>query len=242
MITVFRKENSFLSNMYTCRIEYEGIIYPSVENAYQAAKTLIQSDKVKIANMTPSEAKKYGRHVVLREDWDSVKDEVMTALLDEKFKDKQLLSMLLSTDPELLIEGNWWHDNYWGVCQCSKCKDKIHNNRLGELLQRKRNLSQYISNTFTMYFGSIYNRGNQAIIENPAILYDRETYTMIKVGNYDMCMQYFTTVAAKSAEFASAWTVLQFNRDTYMDRALACEKMNKAMMYTGALKKILELE
>jgi predicted NAD-dependent protein-ADP-ribosyltransferase YbiA (DUF1768 family) len=30
----------FLSNFHVCAIEYEGLIYPSTENAYQASKVV----------------------------------------------------------------------------------------------------------------------------------------------------------------------------------------------------------
>ena len=36
-----------------------------------------------------------------------------------------------------LIEGNTWHDNYWGVCSCSKCNGR-GKNRLGKLLMKVR--------------------------------------------------------------------------------------------------------
>lgn len=36
----FRGEYDFLSNFYKCNVEHEGVIYSSVENAFQAAKTL----------------------------------------------------------------------------------------------------------------------------------------------------------------------------------------------------------
>jgi predicted NAD-dependent protein-ADP-ribosyltransferase YbiA (DUF1768 family) len=36
----FTKENRWLSNYHLIDIEYEGVIYPSTEHAFQAAKQL----------------------------------------------------------------------------------------------------------------------------------------------------------------------------------------------------------
>ena len=38
----------------------------------------------------------------------------------------------------LLIEGNTWHDNYWGDCSCNRCKSKSGENMLGILLMELR--------------------------------------------------------------------------------------------------------
>ena len=46
---------------------------------------------------------------------------------------------LLATGEEELIEGNYWHDTCWGVCNCAKCGDKGEN-RLGKLLMEVRTL------------------------------------------------------------------------------------------------------
>jgi len=39
-INTFRGKYRFLSNFYYAEVNYEGIRYPTVEHAYQAAKTL----------------------------------------------------------------------------------------------------------------------------------------------------------------------------------------------------------
>lgn len=40
----------------------------------------------------------------------------MVEVLQEKFRDPQLADLLVATHPKDLIEGNDWHDNYWGDC------------------------------------------------------------------------------------------------------------------------------
>jgi len=120
---------------------YEGIIYKSTEAAFQAAKTLDVAERERIAVMTPSQAKKAGRSLQLRPDWEEVKDKVMYDVCRAKFKMNgtlQLEEKLLATGDEELIEGNTWHDNYWGNCTCDKCKDIPGRNQLGKTLMKLR--------------------------------------------------------------------------------------------------------
>lgn len=54
----FRGEYGFLSNSYNCYIEYEGKVYPSVENTFQASKTLSRDEREIFTKCTQIEAKK----------------------------------------------------------------------------------------------------------------------------------------------------------------------------------------
>lgn len=137
-IDKFDGKYSFLSNFYKCHIMYEGLHFSSTEAAFQAMKTLNDIERHKFENLSPSDAKKLGRHITLRPDWESVKDQIMLDILRIKFSDPDLKEKLLSTGDSELIEGTTWHDNYWGNCSCSKCKDKIGNNMLGKLLMQVR--------------------------------------------------------------------------------------------------------
>lgn len=111
----------WLSNFHPCQIEFEGVTYPSVEHAYQAAKTNDPQIRNFIATIqTASEAKRLGRGLKLRDDWDEVKYTIMHRLLEKKFYDQTLRAALLATKGEL-VEGNYWHDNIWGRCSCEKC-------------------------------------------------------------------------------------------------------------------------
>lgn len=139
MISLFKDDYAFLSNFYPCDIEYEGITYPSVEAAFQAQKTEDVGIQMTFAETAdPAKAKHLGRKVPLRDDWEIKKDHIMYVLLKIKFSDPILKQKLLNTGNELLIEGNTWHDNYWGVCTCSKCIRKEHTNMLGRLLMKVR--------------------------------------------------------------------------------------------------------
>ena len=126
MISEFDKEWAFLSNFYWSEIEFEGITYPTNEHFFQAMKSLDINERRAIANCrTPGQAKRMGRQVALRPDWEEVKIDVMREGLYRKFADEEL------------VEGTWWHDRYWGVCKCAKCGGKGENH-LGQLLMEVR--------------------------------------------------------------------------------------------------------
>lgn len=139
MITSFDGEYSFLSNFYPCQIEYYGVKYPTSEHAFQAAKThnIMQKEAIKKAD-TPGKAKRLGRKVEIRSDWEEVKDQIMYEIILNKFKNKEMKAKLLATNNEQLVEGNYWHDNYWGSCVCLKCWQKPKENKLGKILMRVR--------------------------------------------------------------------------------------------------------
>lgn len=130
----FRNEYWFCSNFYPSPVYG----YPTVEHAYQAAKTTDLTERRKIrAAKSPGEAKRLGRKVQLRADWVEIKDTVMETLLRQKFAEPSLRKILLETGEVELIEENNWHDNYWGECSCAKCQGR-GKNRLGKLLMKIR--------------------------------------------------------------------------------------------------------
>jgi ribA/ribD-fused uncharacterized protein len=116
-INRFTGEYGFLSNFYHAAVRLDGVTYFSVEHAFQAAKTNNASERNRIRNAsTPGAAKKLGRKVKLRPDWESVKINIMRDLLQQKFAVDPLKSRLLATNNEELTEGNTWNDQFWGVC------------------------------------------------------------------------------------------------------------------------------
>ena len=134
MITSFTGEYWFLSNFYMCDVYYEGILYPSSEHAYAAAKTTDDNLRMEIANIrTPDAAKKFGRIMELRDDWDAVKINVMREILNSKFYNRELMTRLRETAPAELIEGNTWGDTVWGQCPLG-----VGHNWLGKLLMEIR--------------------------------------------------------------------------------------------------------
>lgn len=135
MINTFKGEHAFLSNFYilTYPIHWRGINYKSSEHFFQAMKTLNFQERLNFAQLqTAGETKRLGKEIPLREDWNDVKDVVMRTALTLKFStNDELAYQLLSTGDQTLVEGNHWHDNYWGNCTCQKCINKPGKNQLG---------------------------------------------------------------------------------------------------------------
>ena len=139
MINYFSGEYEFLSNFYMTPVLYEGLWYPSSEHAYQAAKTIILKERMMILNCrTPGQAKRMGskksKKITLRPGWDSIRFDIMLEIVISKFKNEELVKKLISTKNKKLIEGNYWHDNYWGWCDCLDCGNRTKSNNLGFIL------------------------------------------------------------------------------------------------------------
>lgn len=115
----FFGEYRFLSNFWPCEVTYDGKRYPSVEHAYQAAKTLDEAERTSIRKAgSAGEAKKLGRRVTMRKDWENVKVGVMRDLVTQKFtNDPDLKARLAATRGRYLEETNTWGDVFWGVCR-----------------------------------------------------------------------------------------------------------------------------
>lgn len=133
-IVSFTGPNFFLSNFYPCEVGFEGRVYQSSEHAYMAAKTTDENIRAYIAaQSTPSAAKKVGRSIPLRENWNDTRIHYMRIILENKFGDYELRDKLDSTKGCELIEGNTWGDTFWGQCPLGNG----HNN-LGKLLMQIR--------------------------------------------------------------------------------------------------------
>ena len=132
MIKEFRGEYRWLSNFWPCAVVLDNVSYKSVENAYQAAKCENKADQEQFENCTAGQAKRLGRKVVMRGDWERVKVGIMVRLLEEKFGQEPLRSQLVETEDALIEEGNTWGDTFWGVC------DGEGENYLGKLIMEIR--------------------------------------------------------------------------------------------------------
>ena len=145
-ITQFRGSYHFLSNFYTCAITYKEKIYPSAEHLYQALKTKDEASRTIIRQAKTSQlAKKLGRDVCLRENWEQIKDNLMYMVVRLKFLQTPLLQkLLLDTKEQSLTEGNYWCDNYWGNCSCYRCKQIKGKNKLGKILMTIRELTKLV--------------------------------------------------------------------------------------------------
>lgn len=133
MIGPFKNQYEFLSNFAPSIIFYDGFVYPTVEHAFQASKTMDYNMRKSISEAkTPGQAKRLGRHLVLRPYWADIKIRVMTDLVTKKFAIHELRMKLLETGDEELVEKNFWNDIFWGIC------NGIGENNLGKILMNIR--------------------------------------------------------------------------------------------------------
>lgn len=135
MINKFRGANRFLSNFFETDVTWEGLTYPSSEAAFQAAKTLDLEERKRFCIMPPTQAKREGYRVKLRNDWEEVKIRVMYEIVLAKFSQNEFLKQkLLATGNEWLEEGNTWGDKTWGTV------NGVGNNYLGKILMAVRSV------------------------------------------------------------------------------------------------------
>lgn len=150
-ITSFAGRYEFLSNFHPSPVRIligaEWAKCATVEHAYQASKTLNKRWRTKIVECpTPGAAKRMGNKIERVVYWDDVKTIIMLELLRQKFSRAKFRHKLLATGSRSLIEGNHWHDNFWGVCSCDRRDSEFGaldgcnggQNWLGRLLERVR--------------------------------------------------------------------------------------------------------
>jgi ribA/ribD-fused uncharacterized protein len=152
MITRFAGEHAFLSNFFqaptTIPFQGKALVIPDVEHGFQVLKAAQPEEALWVmAAPTAREAKRRGRTITPREDWEQVKREAMLRLVLAKFRQNPELCVLLAaTGEQQLSEGNVWHDNYWGSCNCGKCIQRharepgylLSQNYLGQILMAVR--------------------------------------------------------------------------------------------------------
>lgn len=132
----FFGEYRWLSNFHLAEVKDElGIVYPSTEHAYQAAKTEDPEIREQCLDMTCREVKKWGQTLEIRDGWDDLKYFIMFCLIREKFQNHtELTNKLLKTRWKYLEETNHWGDEFWGV----NYKTGKGQNKLGLALQQVR--------------------------------------------------------------------------------------------------------
>lgn len=120
--------------------EYQGILYRTSENFYQAMK--LPKDRLdlraEIAAMNPFKAKtaiRDKKKYLWREDWESDKLSVMEFILRIKFtKGTSWAEKLLATGNEEIVEYCTWKDIFWGW----DINLKRGENNLGKILMEIR--------------------------------------------------------------------------------------------------------
>lgn len=141
-ISNFHGPWGFLSNFHPSFLVWEGVQYSTGEHAYNAGKPLDPAERFRIScALTPGTAKRMGRALPLRPDWDkTARYDVMWDVLWAKFTcHPRRIDALLRTGDAYLSEGNTWHDQHWGNCLCARpaCTPP-GGNHLGRLLMELR--------------------------------------------------------------------------------------------------------
>lgn len=134
MIDRFQGQYRFLSNFYPAIVTLGDDDYPTVEHAYQAAKSPYPRERrmIRLA-ATPGDAKRLGSRLLLRLGWEDLKLSIMEDLVRQKFtRHPHLRSLLLLTGHQELIEENSWGDRFWGVCRGEG------ENHMGKILMKVR--------------------------------------------------------------------------------------------------------
>lgn len=132
-IRQFRGDFFFLSNFYNCPVVYKQLTYTNNEAAFQAQKCVSDTERIQFTKLSPSEAKRLGRRVSLRRDWEDVKVSIMEEIVRAKFtQNTELADKLLATGDTYLEEGNTWGDRVWGTV------NGVGANQLGIILMKIR--------------------------------------------------------------------------------------------------------
>lgn len=150
MATIFKFSGThkFLSNFYlNGPFEYLGKRWLTSEHAYQAMKTLDEDEREYIRSLRqPWMAKRAGsrygingRVITLRPDWKAVCYDTMLEIKRAQFEQNPgMCASLFTTMPSKLVEGNMWHDNFWGDCSCIQCIRIKGLNLYGKILMKLR--------------------------------------------------------------------------------------------------------
>lgn len=134
--STFRGDKAFLSNFYESNFVVNNKIYASVEHFFQASKSNndIDHEQIRLCN-NPSMAKRIGRRIQIRPDWEEQKVNIMYQGVYAKFYQNFDLSIkLIKTYPDILEEVNDWNDRFWGI----DIKTNKGQNMLGKILMRVR--------------------------------------------------------------------------------------------------------
>lgn len=104
----------FLSNFYPCDVYYKEIHFKNAEAAFQSQKCIERMNE--FTDLGALQAKRLGRKVPLRSDWEDIKIGIMYEVVIAKFSNQTLADMLIAVN-EPLIEHNNHNDRFWGVCR-----------------------------------------------------------------------------------------------------------------------------
>jgi ribA/ribD-fused uncharacterized protein len=119
MIDEFKGKWEDFSNFSHAKFWFGGFEWNNTETPFQAWKSVDPEMRAWVrAAGSPREAKRRGRKIQLRTDWNEICRPLMLILCRRKFMNQGRAGLLLSTGQETLIEGNTWGDDRWGAILC----------------------------------------------------------------------------------------------------------------------------
>lgn len=150
------------SNFAPCQVTYKGTQYPTSEHAYQCQKFLGPTATPKFIEYAEvmratenvnklfilSKQKRVGGYkwktdlnpaiekyqdVIIRQDWDDVKDDIMSDIVYIKFAQNEKARKELLSTGDAVLQENSPRDSYWGIG-----KDGTGQNKLGIVLMNVR--------------------------------------------------------------------------------------------------------
>jgi len=135
MIKEFKGEFRWLSNFSEVHVILGGVKYPSVEHAYQSAKSEVESWK-KFCAETPEagKVKNASKGIIVISTWKRMNLGIMKELLIQKYNQEPYKSKLIDTGEEKIQEGNLWGDDFWGI----DLKTGTGKNILGQMIMEIR--------------------------------------------------------------------------------------------------------
>ena len=96
VISNFKNEYYFLSNLFEAPVEYGGKTFRTAESAFQAQKDASRADEC--MRLKGADARSLGEKVEPRQDWDQVRVQIMREVVECKFKQNRwLMQKLMNT-------------------------------------------------------------------------------------------------------------------------------------------------
>ena len=138
VIGFYPREFYCLDNFSSFKVEWDGYLYASLEEAYQTAKFLKSApeiaEEIKKSH-SAHEAQKiaFANKDKVRSDWQEVKLTIMEELLRKKLQQNPYVKQKLLQTKDYIIVEDSPKDNFWGWG-----KDRTGENHLGKLWMKLR--------------------------------------------------------------------------------------------------------
>lgn len=138
VIGFYPREFYCLDNFSSFKVEWDGYLYASLEEAYQTAKFLKSAPKIAEEikkSHSAHEAQKiaFANKDKVRSDWQEVKLTIMEELLRKKLQQNPYVKQKLLQTKDYIIVEDSPKDNFWGWG-----KDRTGENHLGKLWMKLR--------------------------------------------------------------------------------------------------------